>query len=213
MTSWPDRQERPSGVYGIYCQANEKWYVGQAQNIRRRNQEERRELVAGCCHNKHLQNAWNKYGPDAFTWVVLMRCPVEKLDDFEVAWIKRLNSYESGFNMTTGGGGARGYKHSAEWKAQASERNRDGKSPRKGRPLSAESKARMRANALGGNSPKARAVYQLAKTGEVLVLFASIGDAERETGISGAHISEVCRGVPKRKTAGGFIWRWAGGAT
>lgn len=208
MTSWRDGV---SGIYGIYCRANAKWYVGQAQNIRRRNLEELRELNAGRCHNRHLQNAWNKYGSSAFAWVVLMHCPVEELDDFEVIWIKRLNSYEQGFNMTIGGGGARGYTHSAEWKARASERNSNGKSPRKGRPISAEAKARMRGKALGGNSPKAKAVYQLAETGEVLVLFDSIGDAERATGVSGAHISEVCRGVPKRKTAGGFIWRYAGG--
>lgn len=210
MTSWADNK---TGIYGIYCQVNGKWYVGQAQNIGRRNRDERRELNAGHCHNKHLQNAWNKYGEQAFSWVVLMHCPVDRLDDFERRWIAALDGFTKGFNMTTGGGGARGYRHTIEWRDQASERNRDGKSPRKGRPISAESKARMRAKALGGNSPKAKAVQQLTPAGEVLATFDSIGDASRATGVDAAHISEVCRNVPKRKTAGGYVWRWAGGNT
>lgn len=212
MTSCCKRQELPSGIYGIYCRTNKKWYVGQAQNIRRRNQEERRALAAGYCHNKHLQNAWDKYGPDSFDWVVLTRCPVEELDDAEVLWVKSLNSYERGFNLTVGGGGTRGYKITEAHRARLREFNGNGNSPRKGRPISADAKARMRAKALGGNSPKAKAVYQIAKTGEVLALFDSIADAARDTGICGAHISEVCHGAPKRKTAGGFIWRYAGGA-
>lgn len=203
--------DRESGIYGIYCQSNKKWYVGQAQNIRRRNQEERRALTAGRCHNRHLQNAWDKYGADAFTWVVLMQCPVEELDKSEAFWVKRLGSFKHGFNMTEGGGGTRGYKLTEEHKTKLREFNGNGKSPRKGKPISAEAKARMRAQALGGNSPRAKAVYQLSKTGEVLALFYSIGDAERYTGVSGAHISEVCRGTPKRKTAGGYVWRYFGG--
>lgn len=208
MISWADKS---SGIYGIYCQPDKKWYVGQAQNIRRRNQAERRALAAGTCHNKHLQRAWDKYGPDAFLWVVLAYCPTEALDATEIAWIEKLNSYKAGFNETVGGGGARGFKHSKEWRDQASARNSDGKSPRKGHPIPAASKARMRANALGGNSPRAKAVYQMNGAGEVLALFDSVSNAARATGVTGAHISEVCRGTAKRRTAGGFIWRYVGG--
>lgn len=208
MTSWGDNK---AGIYGIYCRANGKWYVGQAQNIDRRNRDERRELNAGGGHNKHLQNAWDKYGEQAFSWVVLMHCPVGRLDDFERRWIVALDAFNKGFNMTTGGGGTRGYTLTEEHKAILREFNSNGKSPRKGRPLSAESKARMRAKALGGNSPKAKAVQQMTPADEVLATFDSIGDAARATGVNAAHISEVCRNVPKRKTAGGYVWRWAGG--
>lgn len=210
MTSCPDRK---TGSYGIYCQVNGKWYVGQAQNIGRRNRDERRALNAGHCHNKHLQNAWNKYGEQAFSWVVLMHCPPERLDDFERRWIAVLDGFTKGFNMTTGGGGTRGYTITEAHKARLREFNSNGKSPRKGRPISAESKARMRAKALGGNSPKAKAVQQLTPAGDVLAAFDSIGDASRATGINASHISEVCRDAPKRKTAGGYVWRWAGGNT
>lgn len=202
MTSSTDRHK--SGIYGIYCKVNGKWYVGQAKNITRRNQEERRELNAGTCHNKHLQHAWNKYGAQSFDWVVLFDCPVADLDHWETVWIERLNSFAAGFNKTLGGGGARGFKHTPEWKEQASARNRDGKSPRKGRPISVEAKVRMRANALGGKSQRAEAVYQLTRGWIMVRRFDSIADAERATGLSGAHISEVCSG--KRHSTGGYVW-------
>ena len=206
MTSWPNPPE--SGIYGIRCIANGKWYVGQAKNIERRNQEERRALNAGSCHNKHLQHAGDEYGAQSFDWVVLTRCPVADLDKFEQLWILRMDSFANGFNKTQGGSGARGYKHSPEWRKKASERNRDGKSPRKGRPISAEAKARMRANALGGNSPKAKPVVQLTRGHVFVQKYASVADAGRATGISSAHISEVCRRQSKRKSAGGFLWIW-----
>lgn len=200
----------PSGIYGIYCASDGKWYVGQAKNIHRRNLDEKRELLAGCCHNSHLQNAWNKYGQESFNWVVLTRCPVEDLDQKEIEWIARLDSFTHGFNQTTGGGGCKGYKHTESYKAMMRDLNSHGNSPRKGRPISAESKRRMRENALGGKSPKAKAVQQLSESGVCIMIFDSIGDASRKTEISAAHISEVCRRVSKRKTAGGFIWRWEG---
>lgn len=204
---------RVSGIYGIRCNANGKWYVGQAKNIQRRNQEERRRLNRGTSHNAHLQRAWDKYGAECFDWVVLFRCPVKDLDYWEQVWIARLDSFAKGFNKTQGGGGARGYKHSPEWIQKARERNGDGKSPRKGRPISAEAKARMRAKALGGNSAKARPVVQRAKTGETLAHFPSIADAARFTGINPGHISAVCGQREKRKSAGGFLWAYEEVAT
>ena len=49
-------------------------------------------------------------------------------------------------------------------------------------------------------------VLQLDKeTGEVVKEWASLAEAERQTGILGTHISRVCLG--KRKSAGGFGWR------
>lgn len=197
---------KKTGIYGIFCEANGKWYVGQAQYIRRRNTEERRELNAGRCHNRHLQHAWDKYGADAFRWEILELCQVEELDRKEQEWVEKLQSYSCGFNKTIGGGGVRGYKLSTEARRALSARNSNGKSPRLGKPISEESKLRMRLNALGGNSPKAKAVIQLSKTGEYIARYPSVADAERATGAK--HIPEVCYGRPKRKTSGGYRWKW-----
>ena len=44
-------------------------------------------------------------------------------------------------------------------------------------------------------------------TGELLATFPSTREAERITGINKGHISQCCNG--KRKSAGGYIWRYA----
>ena len=45
------------------------------------------------------------------------------------------------------------------------------------------------------------------QTGELLATFPSTREAERVTGINQSNISECCKG--KRKSAGGYIWRYA----
>lgn len=52
-----------------------------------------------------------------------------------------------------------------------------------------------------------KAVAQIDQnTGEILQVFPSANQAEKSTGISHQHIAEVAKG--KRKTAGGYIWRY-----
>lgn len=48
-------------------------------------------------------------------------------------------------------------------------------------------------------------VIQRSLTGEVIQIFDSYTQAERETGVSTGRISLCCRG--KRHTAGGFVWQ------
>ena len=75
---------RASGIYAIVNKVTRERYVGQAKGkpagIRGRVRQHIRELEAGR-HFEHitrrwLQDAWNKYGRDAFEFVVL-----EQVDD------------------------------------------------------------------------------------------------------------------------------------
>lgn len=50
-------------------------------------------------------------------------------------------------------------------------------------------------------------VIQLTKDGNIVAEFDAIKFAEESTGINHSHISNVCKG--KRKTAGGYIWKYA----
>ena len=50
-------------------------------------------------------------------------------------------------------------------------------------------------------------VLQIAIEGEILNTFSSLLEAGIKTGVNSAHICHCCKG--KRKTAGGFIWRYA----
>lgn len=53
---------------------------------------------------------------------------------------------------------------------------------------------------------KGKPVIQYDLDGNVIARFRGQNEAGRLTGISGANISQVCNN--KRKTAGGFIWRY-----
>jgi group I intron endonuclease len=60
------------GIYEIINKVNGKRYVGSSINIRRRWNEHKSELSLKCHSNSHLQNSWNKYGEDAFSFEVLI---------------------------------------------------------------------------------------------------------------------------------------------
>lgn len=57
----------------------------------------------------------------------------------------------------------------------------------------------------------ARKVAQYDKQGNLLAVYDSMNQAQKKTGCNGHHIGEVCSG--KRKTHGGFIWRYFEGST
>lgn len=49
-------------------------------------------------------------------------------------------------------------------------------------------------------------IYQFSKEKEYICSYNSIQEAEKTTGISHSNIVAVCNG--RRKTAGGFIWKY-----
>lgn len=51
-----------------------------------------------------------------------------------------------------------------------------------------------------------KSIAQYSLLGELICVFKNMAEAERETGVSHSHISNCCKG--KRKTAGGFTWRY-----
>lgn len=120
-----------TGIYGIHNTVNNKWYVGQSKDIEKRNHIELRNLKNGFFHygneNIHIVSAWQKYGEDAFEWVVLEECTIEQLDEREIFWIAQKDSYKNGYNRTLGGGGSRGVVVSEETRKKMSiiAKNRD----------------------------------------------------------------------------------------
>jgi hypothetical protein len=103
---------------GIYCIAlkDEVWqaelddddawprvYIGQSGNaygIKRRLQKHRRHLVAGKHKNKRLQEAWDRYGEEAFEAFVVTQIPDEVLSDNEDIWIRLFDAAGTyGYNI------------------------------------------------------------------------------------------------------------------
>ncbi len=105
------------GIYMIKNSINNKMYIGQAVNIYKRWEYGHASCLNKNNHkNKHLQNAWNKYGKDNFEFKILEECVREELNDKEKYWISYYDSFENGYNLTKGGEGILGLKFSSETK-------------------------------------------------------------------------------------------------
>lgn len=132
-----------SGIYQILHAADGRVYVGSAVHIGRRWGVHRRRLNAGKHHSAKLQNAWCKYGPQAFSFHVLERVDDKALLlEREQEWIEKTKAAQTGFNVLPTAGSHLGAKHSPETRQRMSEAHA-------GRPKSPEHAAKV-ADALRG---------------------------------------------------------------
>lgn len=92
-------------IYRIYCIGNQKSYIGQTINFNQRQNRHLTKLRNNNHPNQHLQNAFNKYGEDNFTWQKweFEINSKEELNQLEKDYIKKFDSYNNGFNQTEGG--------------------------------------------------------------------------------------------------------------
>jgi group I intron endonuclease len=86
--------EKIMGIYKIVNTVNGKAYVGQSQNIKKRITEHFRLLRANKHSNPRLQNAFNKYGEEAFQAFAEVICEdVNDLDAIEEAFLSGKASF------------------------------------------------------------------------------------------------------------------------
>lgn len=155
------------GIYKIENLVNGKIYIGQSKHIKQRWSEHKKELKANKHANHYLQRAWNKYGEDNFSHIILEECDESCLDEREKYYINLYNSFNSdaGYNLTDGGG-----------------RNRD---------ISAHTREILSNNMSGVNHPNRKEVICL-ETGKV---FVSIIDAANSIGVDYSAITRCCNGI------------------
>lgn len=71
------------GIYKIINVVNNKFYVGSAVDLKRRKTRHFSELRTGKHNNRYLQSSWDKYGEQAFVFVVVE--PLTEQDDLLAA--------------------------------------------------------------------------------------------------------------------------------
>lgn len=90
------------GIYKITNKINNKVYIGQSSDIKRRWRTHRQSFK-----NKRkdtvLTKAFQKYGIENFTFEVLEECDISELDCKEQFYIEYYDSYNQGYNMNLGG--------------------------------------------------------------------------------------------------------------
>ncbi len=115
----------PAGVYLIVHRATGRAYVGSTSDIAKRWSRHRQELRDGTHKNRHLQAAWNLYGPETFDWRVLATTPPEhriEVEQWAIDWLEATNP-DKGFNSAPVAGvsyGGTGRTWTPEQRARAS---------------------------------------------------------------------------------------------
>ena len=172
-----------SGIYIITCVESNRSYVGQAKDIRKRL----REHLAACNYyqkhninkyrdNDHLLKAWKKYGSEKFIFDILELCDTSKLNELESYWIAYYDSFENGYNMTSGG---QDNFNVAEWTDEERKYFSDLRNP--------------------------RTVLQIDFDGNIIQEFWSIAQATKILNIDGRGIYSCCN-KRNSKSSSGFIW-------
>lgn len=94
-----------SGIYLIYDSFHDRVYVGQSVNVETRLSVHRSLLKKGTHKNTYLQRSYDKCEGKGFEYFIVERCPIDKLDEREQAWIESLRSTDrkNGYNIQSGG--------------------------------------------------------------------------------------------------------------
>lgn len=109
-------------VYRIMNIDNGKIYIGITTNYRKRMKEH----FGHCNDNTYLHNSIRKYGKKKFTHEIIYKSKCwENLLEKEIELIKELNTKNPyGYNLTDGGEGVLGYRHTYESRKKISESNK-----------------------------------------------------------------------------------------
>ena len=111
-----------SGVYSITCYGNDKFYIGSSVNLNARRSSHFSQLKNNKHTNKHLQNAYNKYGECSFVFDVIEYCNENEITRIEQKWLDFFKPYihSVGMNNSPTACNKKGFKHSEETKKKLS---------------------------------------------------------------------------------------------
>ncbi len=90
-----------SGIYALVHLETGRCYVGSTVNLKGRISTHRAELRGNKHDNSYLQRAWNKYGEEAFSFMLLELCQRDDLMKRESVWMMRTQCCDKrvGFNL------------------------------------------------------------------------------------------------------------------
>lgn len=88
-----------AGVYSIRCKTNGKIYIGESDNIADRWEQHKKDLISHTHHSKRLQDDYDKFGSNQFSWNVLAKCSDRKERlAMEANFISSLGTIRYGYN-------------------------------------------------------------------------------------------------------------------
>lgn len=104
-------------IYKVTNLINGKVYIGKTtKSLEARQRGHHKESKAGR-GNSIFHKAIRKYGIESFIWEILGQYKtISDLDAAEIEFIRLYESCDTGYNITSGGGGITGYKHTEKTK-------------------------------------------------------------------------------------------------
>ena len=97
-------------IYRCYCIESGKNYIGQTRTSLNERIRSHRWRAIHDPSNFYFYNAWNKYGEQSLEWSVLERVVADSLENLckllnqrEIYWIDKYDSFKNGYNLTPGG--------------------------------------------------------------------------------------------------------------
>jgi group I intron endonuclease len=132
-------------IYLLKNKINNKCYVGQTIRTLKKRWYEHCARVDGCII---LNDAIKKYSSENFETSIIIEVENDKLDEYEVEYIKQYNSlYPNGYNIQTGGN--KGKKHCEESREKMRQSKLGEKNFNFGKPRTDETKEKIRQSKLG----------------------------------------------------------------
>ncbi|MCY1172719.1 group I intron endonuclease [compost metagenome] len=194
-------------VYLIRNAVTGKCYVGQTRRTLQQRFYSHKKVVGKANACKALSDAMLKHGPENFTIELLCTCTSQAdMDNMEIQMIAELGTFSpGGYNLTRGGGGKSGYKHSAESIEKMASTHR-------GKPLTDEHKKKVSASLVGNtralgmkHSDETRRKISERGTGRKRAPFSAehrekIAASRRGTKASDAARQKMSEGQKRRQT-------------
>ena len=225
-----EKGEETGIIYGWYNTLTDMWYIGQTIDEKIRFKTHIYYAINKKDNNR-FHNALRKYGLENFIYCVLEDNVLkENLNMRETDWIEYYDSFYCGYNLTSGGDtnytvseeirrkiseSHKGKKtwnsgktniYSDETKRKQSESHK-GKIPwNKGIPMTEEARKKSSESKKGQITWNHMPVSKYDLNGNFIKTYPSIAEAIKQNSKSTALVA-VCKGL--RKTAGGFIWKYA----
>ena len=217
------------GIYKIENLINGSIYIGQSIDMEKRWSTHISILNQNNHYNAHLQNAWNKYGSENFKFSIVEECKPLELNDREIYWINKYDSFINGYNLTSGGGNTESFSKSViQFDMNGKELNRyfsiSEAETITGINYSMISECCSNKRKTAGGyiwqyedgfvsipswhfqARKFREICQINDDGKIINIFPSSAEAKRVTGICDTSIIRCCRGT--LQSAGGYKWSY-----
>ncbi len=194
-----DSERKFSGIYKITNNINDKIYIGNSFNFRKRFWEHDNALKRNRHHSIIFQRFYNKYLNVILKFEKIEVCEKEQLLVREQYFMDFYQSYNTkfGYNICKIANSRLGCKHSAETRQKMKGMNTGEKNGMYGKTISEEIKAQKK---LKFSVP----VNQITKDGDLIEKFSSSREASKKLNLNERLIANVCKGK-KLKTGGCYF--------